>query len=359
MSVVLDVTPLQTDHRFRGIGTYVRELYRRLYVIEPSIETWGFEEVVQELGRPPDRSAGKSRQHLIARWLSLATFGARSLDVEDLLHVTSYTAATVRPRGQYVATVFDLIPLRFPDQYLPTPTERLRYRWYLRHLQGADHLLAISGAVASDCVDMLGIAASQISITPLAPQELPEPRDRHPLGGRPFAMVIGSPDPHKNVRFAIDVAASSTHSEDLTLVMTGAHETPAQALIEEASDRSVVVLHLGHVQTQLLSDLYAHAVVCLFPSLYEGFGLPALEVLRAGGRLMVSNQGALPEVVGDAAPVLPLEVTRWTEVLDRFFSGTQPWDAERARNHADSFTWDRTARLTASTYTEVIRRLGQ
>lgn len=357
MNVVIDVTPLQTEHRYRGIGTYVRELLPRLKIVDPTIETWGFDEPIESSRTVPDRSGGPVRTHPLAQWVSLAMVGSRSLGHHDLLHVTSYSAAPVRPPGPYVATVFDLIPLQFPQQYLSTWSDRLRYRWYLRHLTHAHHLFAISNAVRRECIEQLGIPAANISVTPLAPQPLPEPTDQHPMGGRPFAMVIGSPDPHKNVRFAIDALSRSRYAAEITLVMTGAHD--ATGLVEYASARSVELLHLGHVAPQTLSDLYAHALVCLFPSLYEGFGLPALEVLGVGGRLISSNRGALPEVVGDAAPVLPLEHEDWVEAIERSVTDEGPRDVDGARQHAESFSWERTARSSLEGYERLRGRIAR
>ncbi len=102
-----------------------------------------------------------------------------------------------------------------------------------------------------------------------------------------------------------------------------------------------------------LSDLYAGCRAVLFPSRYEGFGLPALEALSAGTRLAVSEGGALPEAVEDFAPVLPFRTEAWREEIRRLVESPEPHDAGPGQRWASHFTWRRSAALTLEAYGRV------
>lgn len=345
---VLDVTPLHTDHRARGIGAYVRCLRAGFVAIGRRLDTWGFDEPAE--GITPTQTVRRLvRKHRLARG-QLRAWGARGLASDSLPHFTSETASGVRWRGPYLATVYDLVPAMFPDVYLQRPRARRRYRRYLQHLQRATHLLTVSQTGRRDAAALLGRSERDFTVTPLAVPPLPAPA---PAGDGPaYVLAVGTTEPHKNLAFLVDVMSSlDGRARQTPVYVTGVKsDVDWRRLSESAEARGVRIEHLGQVERQTLSDLYAGANAVLVPSLYEGFGLPALEALSVGARVVVSDRGALPEVVGRAAEVLALDVELWASRLSPMILDGTDHDPAPGVEWARAYTWTATARLTAEAY---------
>lgn len=359
MVPVVDITPLQTEHRHRGIGGYVHGLIDGFNDLGVAHETYGFEpSTVDEETYTPVRGIRRPRGPDIACWAQLILRGHRPLGSRDLFHLTSYTAAGVRPPTTYVATVYDFVPSRWPDFYLRSLRSRFLYHRYLERLRAASVVFAISEAVADECSTAIGHSGESVVVTPLAPRPLPEPRTDHPLVERPFVLAIGTADPNKNLAFAHEVMRCVRDTGyDLALVHTGTNGGELDGVFKESRRRGLQTVHLGHVDDQTLSDLYHHAVVSLMPSLYEGFGLPALEAMAVRGKIIVSDRGALPQTVGDAGLVLPLDPDLWTDAVVSFAEDSADWDTAMAVLHARSYSWALTAEVTAAAYEDLGARL--
>lgn len=347
---VLDVTALvHVSSMGRGIGTYVRGLRRGLDELGVPYATWS-------AGAHRDGEAERSSR-LISRdsRLRFAELRVRRppFGPGDLPHFTSPFSAGAerRLRGPYVATVFDLIPALFPSHYLRRPDQRWLYRGYLSHLRGAERLVAISETVKRDACEILGYEESRVVAAPLAPTPLPAPSGKHPAGARPFLFVVGTGDPHKNVGFVIDVLASLPPVTRYRACFTGDPRHPGVVeLLARAESVGVDLAHLGFVTPQELADLYASAEAVLVPSLYEGFGLPVLEALACGARRVVtSERGALPEVLGPCGLALPLDVDSWRRVLRELDDVAAP-DPGVVREWLSRFTWRSTAERTVVAY---------
>lgn len=306
----IDVSPLNlSSSSGRGIGTYLRGILSGFAELEVEIEHWS-----PDL-RLPEWPL-RLREDLRVRWMRLALTAPRS---SRLLHLTSPASAgaEVRQRHGFVATVYDLIPLRFQSEYLPRLDHRLIYQLYLRQLRQASHLIAISSAVRDDLVDLVGRDPSAITVVPLGVPTLPEPEVTADSRARPFVHFCGTPDPHKNLRFAIRVVAAIPAASRPVLTVTGGPDERMVPLQEEARRCGVDVRHLGMVSEQELSNLYAGAEAVLFPSRYEGFGLPGYEALALGARVIASDGGALVDLAAFGATVLPLDVDLWRDELTR------------------------------------------
>lgn len=340
--ILLDVTPLQTDHGRRGIGAYARGLLAGLDAIGLTFGTWGIDRIVPELSSLPDvtlplRSAprGGGTRTALALGLAAALSGSQ---VGGPLHFLSPSTALVRHRGPRIETAYDLVPRLFPDSYLRSPVHRFLWRRYEQRLRTAAAVVADSAHTADHVADLVGVDRHRIVVAYPACPDLPAPRRDRPLSD-PYVLVAGNAEPHKNVELALAAIASSGHVGRLRVIVTGtAGGDDRWRRLREQADRWAVRLEtLGHVAPQILSDLYGHAEVVLFPSLAEGFGLPALEAMRAGAPVVVTDRGALPEVVGKHAVVVAPDVERWCTALEDVLDGAHP-DLEAARQHALSFT---------------------
>jgi glycosyltransferase involved in cell wall biosynthesis len=166
---------------------------------------------------------------------------------------------------------------------------------------------------------------------------------RHGLSQRRFLLAVGSMNPTKNLAMLVRAWAALAR-DDVTLVVVGG----GNARVFAASDlpRTANVLMLGSVDDAALVALYRHAAGLVFPSLYEGFGLPPLEAMAGGCPVAASRAASLPEVCADAALMFdPLDPAAMAEAMrsvldDAALAGTL---RERGRRRAAEFTWDRSA----------------
>jgi glycosyltransferase involved in cell wall biosynthesis len=209
----------------------------------------------------------------------------------------------------------------------------------------------------------LGLPAEAIDVFPLGPGQLPqtavvqesEIRARYGLGSRPFALSVSSSWPHKNLAGLIDALALLPRAERPLVVVPGRTTRFGPELQRRAVERNVADEYrpIGWVSPAELEALYAAAACVVFPSLYEGFGLPVLEAMRRGVPVVCSNAGALTEVAGSAAllfdPRSPSEIAVAIRRVLR-----DPDEACRLRaagiERAALFTWEETARRTLASY---------
>ncbi len=283
----------------------------------------------------------------------------------DLMHSLASTAP-LWGRFRRVVTVHDLIYTRFPEAHAGVRDLGMKA---LVPAAGrrSDRVIADSLSTRKDLIELLGIAPARIDVVPLglgAPrreQPLPdaEVRARHDLLGRRVVLGLSAKRPHKNLAALIDALARLPVEERPVLVLPGyptAHERDLRA---RARMRGVdgYVRFLAWVSDAELETLWALADAFVFPSLYEGFGLPVLEAMARGVPVACSNASSLPEVAGDAALQFdphdtPAIATSLKRLLDdpALAAGLIARGHERVRE----FTWQRTARLTLDSYARAL-----
>jgi alpha-1,3-rhamnosyl/mannosyltransferase len=278
----------------------------------------------------------------------------------------------------YVVTVLDLIPLILQDLYKPASVD-MRFtlaRWLeLRAIRGAKHLLAISECTARDCHKLLGIPLDRITVTPLGvddrffgeahPDLIQNIRAKYQLPSeRPYLLYVGGIDERKNMNGLIRLYKLVHEAERLSnrvspiLVLAGKIEDDRNfpnllALIRD-NDLRDEVRCIGFVSDDDLLALYQGAAIFLFPSLYEGFGLPPLEALAAGVPVVSSNTSSLPEVLGDEALYFdPTKIDDGVSATIHYLRSSSDYlNTRRARGRkwARQYTWDETGRKTLSVY---------
>lgn len=354
--LVLDVSPLQIDSSSsRGIGTFVRGLVSGFDRIGHPYQTWGLRGR-DGLDRAPDHNVGIFGSRATSRRLQLQAWGGPSLPADSLPHFNSPDVSGVekRLRVPYVATLFDVIPLLYPDVYLPTARARANYASYVDHLQGAAAWFAISNAAADDACTRLEYPRERVLVGHLGISEFPRAEPVKGLHG-PFVLIGGTSEPHKNAAFGLDVvqAYRTQAATDVEAVMTGAPGPDRRRIEEHARRTAVPYRHLGHVSRGQLRWLYQEALAVLLPSSYEGFGLQAVEAMSCGGLVVTSDCAAFEEVASPGACVVPLDVDSWIYAIQGLHEDE---DAVRDRGleHARSFSWVRTAMAAAELY----RQLG-
>jgi glycosyltransferase involved in cell wall biosynthesis len=302
----------------------------------------------------------------------------------DVLHFPAHMDAPSWSTIPYIVTVLDLIPLVCADIYqAEVPGWRFRLaRWLeLRAIRGAAMILAISECTARDVERLLKIPAEKIRVTPLGvdrkffqERNVVDIKTAGALYGisdqRPLIGYVGGIDARKNVpqlvRIFSSLLASWTASDGPRplLFIAGRIENDRNypvllSLIKELDIAKDIVLP-GFVPDDHLRALLQSAKVFVFPSLYEGFGLPPLEAMALGVPVMAQKNSCLPEVLGDSAYWFDSQNIEASVQLLKELLKNEPFRLSKiaeGRRQAARFTWDRMSALTFSAYEEYATRV--
>jgi glycosyltransferase involved in cell wall biosynthesis len=289
----------------------------------------------------------------------------------DLFHAPHYVLPPLTPCPS-VVTIHDCIHLRFP-QYLP---HRLGYAYARGSLWFATHrsarVLTVSEASKRDILHYFRVPPSKIDVIynaiderfweEPAPDEVERVRERYQLND-PFVLYAGNIKPHKNLERLIEAfhMLRKGDADHVKLLIIG-DEISKYATLRRAVHRYKLHKHVrffGFVPDQTLAVLYRLARVFVFPSLYEGFGLPPLEAMASGTPVVTSNVSSLPEVVGDAALLIdPYSPEAISDAMRRVLSDESLRNDLRARGfvRAREFSWERSVQRVRAIYSEVLER---
>jgi glycosyltransferase involved in cell wall biosynthesis len=282
----------------------------------------------------------------------------------DVVHGTNFVVPPAR-RAAEVVTVHDLTSVHFPE--LCTPDVR-RYPDLLRRaLDRGAWVHAVSHFVADEVVAELGAPPERVRAVPNGGPDPGPPGDpaagRARAGADRYVLVLATVEPRKDHPTLVRALASAALAgplADVRLVLAGPDGWGAEALTEAlarspAADR---VTRLGWVHDTARADLLAGAAVLAYPSRYEGFGLPPLEAMAAGTPVVATAVGAVPEVVGDAALLVPPgDADALAEALRDVLVDADRADELRRRGRARvaTFSWDRTVDGLIALYDEATR----
>ena len=285
----------------------------------------------------------------------------------DLVHSLASTAP-LWGAFRRVVTIHDLIYARFPEAHPGLRALGMR-ALVPRAARRSDRVIADSRSTRDDLGRLLGLDAERIEVIPLGhgtdarerPLAEPEVRTRLSLGERPIALSLSAKRPHKNIAALIDALAQLPAAQRPLLVLPGYATWHERELRERALQAGVSedVRMPGWISGAELEGLWAVAECFVFPSLYEGFGLPVLEAMARGVPVACSNASSLPEVAGDAALLFdPRDPAAIARALQRLLSDRELRERLRTlgRERARQFTWKRTAQLTLDCYERVLSR---
>jgi glycosyltransferase involved in cell wall biosynthesis len=257
--------------------------------------------------------------------------------------------APLYSKCRFVVMSHDLIPLRFPKRFSPlTPY----HRYYVPQvLQQAQHIICNSHATAKDITDFYQISVSKITPIPLAhdrthfrPLNLPT---------RNYFLYIGRQDPYKNIQRLISAFATLPNCKDYELWLAGPSDrryTPN--LTAQVAQLGITnqVKFLDYVPYSELPKIINQAIALVFPSLWEGFGLPVLEAMACGTPVITSNLSSLPEVAGDAAILIdPYNTGEITEAMQAIVtnSALRSHLSSQSIIRSQQFSWEKTGQATA------------
>ncbi|HZR96885.1 MAG TPA: glycosyltransferase family 1 protein [Gaiellaceae bacterium] len=321
MRVALDATPLRLTRA--GTARYIESLLARLDELEPVA------------------FGGAERAAVLARELWWYPFRLSTLGGADALHCPTYYAP-LRPTLPTVVTVHDLAVLRHPEAF---------GRWtrsYVPHaiphmVRAASRVIAVSQFTAGEVERLLRVPRERIRVVPNAAASVFAPGGERADGD--YVLAVGTLEPRKNLDRAIEAAARA----GVELRVVGA------AGWGGVEARGAHVRWLGRVDDAELARLYRGAACLVYPSLYEGFGLPVLEALACGTPVVTSRGGATEEVAGGAAVLVdPLDVV---SIADGIAAAASRADELRTLGleRARAFSWDDTAARTRAIYKEITR----
>jgi glycosyltransferase involved in cell wall biosynthesis len=279
----------------------------------------------------------------------------------DVVHSLASTAP-LWGRAVRVTTIHDLNYMVVPEAHFGVRALGMR-ALVPAAARRSRRIIVDAASTKRDLTERLGTPADKIDVVALGvsqepatePVDAAELRARLGLGERSIALSVSAKRPHKNLARLLDALAAISPDRRPALVVPGA-PTPYEAVLRDHAQRVGVagdVVWPAWLSTAELEGLYALATLVVFPSLYEGFGLPVLEAMARGVPVATSNRSSLPEVAGDAALLFdPEDTDAIRATIERVLS--DPRERERLRDagqeRARSFTWQRTADLTVAVY---------
>lgn len=286
----------------------------------------------------------------------------------DLYHAPNFLP--LRFGGPTVITVHDLSFIRYPQTH---PKERVRVleRRLPKDIERSRFVLVDSDFVRREVIEVYGAAPEKVITTylgvsekfrPMAADETRAVLEKHGLRHGAYVLSVGTLEPRKNLTGTLEafgmLPAALRQRYPLAVVgMAGWHMGHVSSRLSAMAAEGVVK-PLGYVPDDDLPMLYAGSAAFIYPSIYEGFGLPVLEALATGTAVVTSNRASLPEVAGDQAAALDPDDHAGLSAALREALESPPDDRARAKRvaWARSFTWQRCAEQTAAVYRRALRQ---
>ena len=385
VKILIDATPVEPQPS--GIGFYVANLISALSAIQteenfelgivyqPGLKKWLRGDL-----RLPDALKHYPHRHVFPLPVRLSnlllasgfkpglSYWEKYFDSPDILHGTNYSVYPCQ-NSLKVMNIYDLTFIRYPqyvDAVVKTYTERVQ-----RCLQWTDLVLTISESSKQDIIEYLHVAPEKIYVTPLASRYHPsflEPANIQELEtkikydfSQPYILFVSTIEPRKNIDNIITAFnfLKQKYKIPHQLVLIGKkgwNYKPIFAAIDNSPWKSEIY-HLDYLPNELVALLYSKADVFVYPSHYEGFGLPVLEAMTLGAPVVTANTSSLPEVTADAAILIdPKDPMQLAEAILQVINHSQLRQEliNRGRERAKLFSWERTAKETLKAYKSVI-----
>lgn len=372
MRVTFDLTP--AVHHHAGAGRYAQELLVALTSLDPANEYRALY-IAPRGGERPDAPLDHLPAQVIRLsaklWrlsVMLASFAGAAMDEwlppTDLFHATDHLLPPLR-RARTVFTVLDLTFRLFPEYHLPLN------RWYStlmlpRFLRQADAIITISEHTRRDLLKWVSLPPDKVRPIHLGVNrafrliedisELARVRAKYHLPER-FILYLGTLEPRKNLTTLITAyhALLTQGDEPPALVLAGRKGWLYEPILNQvrATGLSDRVLFTDWVDEQDAPAILNAADLFVYPSLYEGFGLPPLEAMACGTPIITSNVSSLPEVIGDAGIMIEPHDTRALTQAMRWLLADKAKRTElrsKGLQQASHFSWERTAQETLDVY---------
>lgn len=348
MRIALDATPLSLSSG--GQRRYVEELSRALAANFPDDQLW----LASDQHFPHDRGqpvlapgGGWWGSRIDRRWWLAGLPRALRRERIEVFHGANFEVP-YSGRCPAVLSLLDLSPWMNPAWHAGAARVRRRTPWLLRTGR-ARMVLTLTESVRRQAIDRFGLAAHRVVAVPLAAGPLFRPVPAPAT--QPYFLFVGTLEPRKNVAMLI-AAWRGLGAGRPDLLLAGRCRADFTPPAPEPGLR-----WLGEVDDAQLPALYSGCLACVYPSHYEGFGLPVLEGMQCGAPVVAASEASLREVAGDAA----LWISSEAELAETLRAVASDADLRRRQSElsierARQFSWSRTARLTREVYAEAIAR---
>ena len=289
----------------------------------------------------------------------------------DVFHAPATMGLPLRRVCPYVLTIHDVMSRAVPDVVGRDSKKARMLQAVSRY--AASRIITVSEHSKRDICRYLGVAAERVEVIPEAADasfHVVEDRTivdtairRYGLDA-PYLLYVGGFDRRKNVDALIRAYAQTTGRHKAPLVLVGASDEQSARLHATAESNGIGnrVRSIGYVPDHDLALIYNGASAFIYPSLYEGFGLPVIEAMACGAPVLTSNRASLPEVVGDAALMFdPTRIDDIAAAIDRLFTDGDEMSRLRSRglDVAGRLTWRKTAERTLAVYRSALATTGQ
>jgi len=381
MRIGIDIRCLQTTSQYRGIGFYTYNLLLHLAKLDKVNEYFLFAFKGKELNISLPENMSKNLCFLpnIKNLRQLAwlpdTFTSNK-EIEkynlDIFHFTSpfefFFGFDFRQKTKFkkAVTLYDLIPAHYPNQTFSGLKILLKpcYFYLLKSARFTNKIITISRFSEEDLISKLNIPKDKISVAyPGINEKFTQDLDKNSLENirkkyelpPEFLLYVGAANPNKNLPFLINTVKQL----QLPLVIAGHKSKKNFETLEKEIGHQKNIHLLGFIIDNDMPYIYKLAKIFVFPSLYEGFGMPPLEALASGVPVIASNTSSLPEVVGNAGILIdPRDEASWIREIKNL------WENENLRKElsvsgqeqAKKFSWEKTARETIKAYQEMIKK---
>ena len=377
----IDVTSAVTQGG--GIGRYTRELVKSLVRIKEQNE---YDYILFSARQPrqlpvPEpipqgpniryHQAPISQQWLYRLWHRLKVpvpvqlFTGRL----NLFHSPDFVLPSVRGPIPTLLTVHDLSFIHYPETFTPALVRYLNQAvpW---SIERATHILADSQATKNDLISVWNVPESKVTVLysgvsrgfrPVTEKDLLNAvRTKYKLGDRPYLFSVGTLQPRKNYQMLIKAFKPLANEYPHCLLIAGGKGWLFEQMLAETERQGLGdrVRFLGFVDDADLPALYSLSTLFVFPSLYEGFGLPLLEAMACGTPVLTSDSSSLPEVAGEASVTLPPDQPElWTEAIKTLLDDASKRTSLVAAGFLQSrqFTWMRAAKQLLSIYEQLLQ----
>jgi glycosyltransferase involved in cell wall biosynthesis len=356
--IVFDVSPL--SHPLLGIGNYIRGSLGGL------VEAAGGEHEVVAFAptslKGPERIraalAGVDLELRAIRlpfshalrtgWSAAGSPAAeRLLGPFDVFHFSDWMYPSQRG-GVRATTIHDLVPLRHPE-WVTSRTRAMHTRKYRNTAASCDVVFVNSEYTGRDVVETLGVPADRVLVGHPAPKEAFRAEGAAADLGAPYVLTVATLEPRKNLQTLVD--AHRLLDTDLLLAVVGGEGWGDQPELDSARIR-----RLGFVSDEELARLYRGAAVAVYPSRFEGFGIPVLEAMACGCPVVVSSHPSLDEASGEAAVrVDPDDSTAIAAGIENAL-GLRAELAAKGREHVSGFSWRAVGEIFLRGYEEALAR---
>lgn len=360
------------DESSGGIGTYSYQLIKNMNILDQTNEyslihhTPKFIDIYQNNSEILIKSYSSHYKATVWKFIN-APLKLKTVKGLDIVHdLNGIGPLSFNMPFKKIITVHDIIPVLFPDTF-DFPISLLHRYFLPKTLENAEKIITVSNCTKEDILSYYNVSPEKIKVIhnavnerfkPQESQEIGKVRNRYGLNF-PFILYVGTLEPRKNIPIILKALHEiRIKNLDYKLVIAGKKGWKYKEIFDtiDALNLHNDVVFTGYVLDEDLPALYSAADLFVYPSLYEGFGLPPLEAMACGTPVITSNTSSLPEVVGGAGiTVDPYDVDILADSIYRVLSDQKLKErmVEKGLDRAKEFSWKRCAIETLKVYDEV------